>query len=324
MGCSRRGLLKKLKTLVGLAAPNARHFGEFELLSLLGTGAMAEVYLAVRLKGPRKGERVALKRITPKLAGHPQVLELFQSEALLSMSMNHPNVVRVHQLGRVKKIDFLVMELVDGANAAQLIRACRDLKRKLPAGFAVHLTRKVLEVLAHAHEVTRPDGRPLGLVHCDVNPSNVFVSRQGDVKLGDFGVARGLVVDRFGGPIAGKTHYLSPELLEGKVDRQVDLWAAAVTLYELLTLERPFSGATDPEVYQAIREGDFKPLSEHRVDEPVLQRVLERALALRPEARFAHAMQFADALKATGLGEEQSQVVNKAVFETLLGPRQER
>jgi serine/threonine-protein kinase len=312
-------LLDKLKTLLGLGPKNPRHFGEYELITMLGKGAMAEVFLASRLSGPNAGERVAIKRITPELASHPQVLELFKSEAKLSMSMNHPNVVKVFELGRRKKIDFLVMEFIDGANAAQLIRACKELKRKLPAGFAVHVTRKVLEALAHAHEVTRPDGRPLGLVHCDVNPSNVFVSRKGDIKLGDFGVARGLVTDKFGGPIAGKTHYLSPELLEGKVDHQTDLWATAVMLYELLTNERPFDGANDPEVYQAIRMGEFAPLAEKKVDEPALQAILEKALSLDASKRYAHAMQFADALRATGLGEEQNSVVIKAVLKTLLG-----
>jgi eukaryotic-like serine/threonine-protein kinase len=312
-------LFDKLKTLLGLAPKNPRHFGEFELLSPLGKGAMAEVYLASRRTGPNAGERVAIKRITPALAQHPQVLELFKSEAKLSMSMDHPNVVKVYALGRIKKIDFLVMEFIDGANAAALIRACKELKRKLPASFAVYVTRRVLEALAHAHEVTRPDGRPLGLVHCDVNPSNVFVSRTGLIKLGDFGVARGMVTDKFGGPIAGKTHYLSPELLEGKVDHQTDLWAAAVMLYELLTLERPFDGANDAEVHHAIRMGEFASLAEKKVDEPLLQPILERALARDVGKRFAHAMQFADALKATGLDESQNQTVIKAVLKTLMG-----
>jgi eukaryotic-like serine/threonine-protein kinase len=312
--------VKRLLKMVGLGPKNPRAFGDFELVAPLGKGAMAEVYAAVRRKGPKAGERVAIKRITPELASHPQVLEMFKSEAKLSMAMNHSNVVRVFEVGRVKKIDFLVMELVDGNNLAWLLRRCRELKRKFPAGFAVHVTRKVLEALAHAHAVTAPDGRPLGLVHCDVNPANVFVARTGEIKLGDFGVARGLLKDRFGGPIAGKSHYLSPEVLEGKVTAQADLWAVAVTLYELLTLERPFGGATDPEVYQAIREGDFKTLKEHKLDVPAtLEVVLHRALSHNPELRFAHAMQFADALKATGLGEEQNQVVIKAVLKTLLG-----
>lgn len=276
--------------------------------------------MAIRRRGPKAGERVALKRIAPALAGHPQVRELFASEARLSMAMNHPNVVRVYEAGRVKKIDFLVMELVEGNNLAQLLRRCREMKRKFPAGFAVHVARKVLDALDHAHALAGPDGKPLGLVHCDVNPANVFVSRQGDIKLGDFGVARGLVKDRFGGPIAGKSHYLSPEVLEGNVTAQADLWAVAVTLYELLTTARPFDGATDPEVYQAIRETDFKPLVEHRVDAPPeLEAVLHRALAHAPSARFATAAEFGAALKATGLGEEQNQVVIKAVLKTLLG-----
>jgi serine/threonine-protein kinase len=187
-------------------------------------------------------------------------------------------------------------------------------------GFAVHVTRKVLEALAHAHQTAGRDGKPLGLVHCDVNPANVFLGRLGDIKLGDFGVARGLLKDRFGGPIAGKSHYLSPEVLEGNVTLQADLWATAVMLYELLTLERPFTGATDPEVYQAIREADVQPLAAHKVDAPPqLEAVLTRALSHQPSARFADALEFAAALKATGLGEEQNAVVIKAVLKTLLG-----
>src|SRR6185295_15588064 len=114
---------------------------------------------------------------------------------------------------------------------------------------------------------------------CDVSPSNLFISRTGDIKLGDFGVARGLI-DAGSADLMGKPYYLSPEALGGHISPAADLWAATVTLYELLTLHRPFTGKTADEVFEAIKSGNRVPLKERRADVPTaIAAVIDRGFA---------------------------------------------
>jgi serine/threonine-protein kinase len=150
--------------------------------------------------------------------------------------------------------------------------------------------------LSYAHTAVGPTGKHLGVVHCDVSPSNVFVSRTGDLKLGDFGVARGRA-SLEGADVMGKPFYLSPEALNGSVTPAADLWAATVTLYELLTLERPFTGKTPEEVYSAIRGRLYTPVKMLRPDlSDALEAVVERGLAADPKKRFQTAAEYAEVL----------------------------
>lgn len=276
-----------------------RTFSHFEVLSLLGRGGMAEVFRARDLSGPRAGWEVALKRLLPSLADDPIYVDQFTSEADVSRMLDHPNIVRVLEVGVLSDVYFMVMELVDGRDAAQVIRKCRQMGIHLPIDFAAFLAHSLLEALDYAHDVKSPDGRPLEIVHCDVSPSNLFVSRTGEIKLGDFGVAR----SRLGGGEAGallhaKPYYASPELLEGKISRDVDLWSATVTLYELLTLERPFTGETAEQVFDAVKSRSYRPASELRPElPPELDAIIERGFARRPQDRFPTARDYANALE---------------------------
>src|SRR5690606_25846715 len=149
-----------------------------------------------------------------------------------------------------------------------------------PIGFAVGVVGSLLEALDYAHGACGRSGEPLNLVHCDVSPANVFVTRSGGVKLGDFGIARGSGVAM---EVAGKSHYLSPEALDGTLEPGADLWAAAVLLYELLTLTRPFDGPDAESVLRAVRKRKFTPARKLRPDVPAaLDRVLVQALDPRP------------------------------------------
>jgi serine/threonine-protein kinase len=164
----------------------------------------------------------------------------------------------------------------------------------------VYLGKVLLEALSYAHHATGPGGEPLGIVHCDVSPSNLFISRVGEIKLGDFGVARVRVGGTLQGgsdEVLGKPYYLSPESLRGDIGPVADLWAATVVLYELLTLERPFTGSTPEEVFGHIRAGRYRPLRSLRPEVPeALEAVIARAFAAGPEARFPSAEAFAQAL----------------------------
>lgn len=275
-----------------------RILGNYEILSQLGKGGMAEVFRARVRAGPRQGWNVALKRLLPALTQDPASVSLFTEEARLTKLLDHPNIVQVLDVGLVEGQYFIVMDLVDGRDLGHILRRCKVRGIPLPLDFAIYLGRVLLETLAYAHSATGPAGEPLGIVHCDISPSNLFISRLGDIKLGDFGVAR-LRVDGVlqGGEVLGKPYYLSPEALQGAISPQVDLWAATVVLYELLTLQRPFTGSTPEEVFTKIIYRDYLPPSLMRPEIPeVLDEVIHRGFAVNPEDRFPSAEAFAEAL----------------------------
>lgn len=275
-----------------------RVFGNYELLAPLGRGGMAEVFRARVLSGKYEGWDVAVKRLLPSLTGDPSSVECFIREADLSTQLDHPNIVKVLDVGIAEGTYYIVMELVDGKDLAQILRRCKQRGIPLPIDFAVYLGKVLLESLAYAHTATGPQGEALGIVHCDVSPSNIFISRMGEVKLGDFGVAR-VFFDgsRDQREVLGKPYYLSPESLRGIVTPEADLWAATVVLYELLTLERPFTGNTPEEVFFNIRHRRYRPMHALRAEIPeLLEELVGRGFAARIEDRYPTAESYAQAL----------------------------
>jgi eukaryotic-like serine/threonine-protein kinase len=258
---------------------------------------MAEVYLVQALHGKWAGRQLALKRLLPSLRNDEESVRRFTSEAELSRHLKHHNIVEVLDVGSEKDSIYMVMEFIDGRDVAQIIRRCKEKKVFWPSDFAVCLTRGLLDALAYAHQAKSAQGKPLDIVHCDVSPSNFFVSRDGELKLGDFGVARSLLEGNE--TMLGKTFYLSPEAIQGHLTPAVDLWAAAVTLYELLTLQRPFSGETPEEAFEAIAHSRYTPILELRPDlSPKLAGVVARALDEDVNLRYATAAEFAFSLQA--------------------------
>jgi serine/threonine-protein kinase len=238
---------------------------------------------------------VAIKRLLPALAKDPRSVAQFAHEGELSRVLHHPHVVQVYEVGQVADQPFIAMELIDGRDLGQILKRCQTRGLSLPVDFAVYLTWALLDALSYAHGVSSESGEPLGLVHCDVSPSNLFISRTGEIKLGDFGVARARV-----GPqqeINGKPYYVSPEFLRGQVGPSADLWAATVTLYELIASRRPFTGRTPEEVYALVRSRSYPPLCSVRPEAPeALEQVIARGFAVDPQQRFASAAEFAEAL----------------------------
>ncbi len=274
-------------------------FGNFEVETRIGRGGMAEVFRAVFRAGPRKGRVVALKRLLPEFAGNAEYLDLFCGEADLSRMLQHPNIVEVLETGSVGETYYMALEYIDGRDLGQILARCRERQIQLPVDFAVFLAQKLLEALDYAHKAKSPSGKDLHVVHCDVSPSNLFISRTGEIKLGDFGIAkvRSLDASKRNG-IWGKVHYASPELLKGEdVMPQADVWAAAVTLYELLTLCRPFVGESVDAIATEILRADPPPVTYLRPEIPeAVEGVLQMALHPDPEQRFHDAGTFANAL----------------------------
>jgi serine/threonine-protein kinase len=208
------------------------------------------------------------------------------------------SIVKTYEVGQIRDTYYMAMEFVDGRDVGAVLKQCRERQISLPMPFALYFVKTLLEALDYAHTLRSPSGRAMGLVHSDVSPSNLFIARYGEVKLGDFGVARagaGTVVPE--AAISGKPHYLPPEAERGELSQAADLWAATVLLYELLTLQRPFDGASPEQVLKAVRAGNWTPLRKLRPDIPQdVAALVQRAFAKDPAARFPSARAFSDAV----------------------------
>ncbi|NPC86754.1 serine/threonine protein kinase, partial [Pyxidicoccus fallax] len=263
--------------------------GKYQLVRKLATGGMAEVYLA-KAAGPMGFEKtLVLKRILPHLAEDPTFVEMFLGEAKLAAQLEHPNVVQIFDFGEAEGSYFLAMELIDGPNLRKLVK--RAQVEPLPPALCAKLVAFAAEGLAYAHDFRDPaTGELMGLIHRDVSPDNILVSRQGAVKVVDFGIAKvaGQSHRTQTGVVKGKVAYMPPEQLQTKpLDRRVDVYALGIVLYELLTGKRPFEATTDVSVMQAILFETFVPATQRRADLPVaLQQVLDKALAKDREKRY--------------------------------------
>ncbi len=280
--------------------PAAYRFGPFEVYQLLGRGGMAEVYKACFVEGPRTGQLVALKRLMPRLVADPEAIDLFTVEADVSRLLKHPNIVQVLEVGVVEEIYYLAMEYVDGRDLGQVLSRCRERRILLPMQFSIFIVRAALSALGYAHDAKGPTGMPLKVVHCDVSPSNLFISRLGEIKLGDFGIAKVRAMGSTDvGTLWGKLPYLAPEQLErAPLSPQVDLWSAAAILYECLANRRALQGSNSQAMQAALRKGEIAPLETLRPDLPSgLVAVVKKALQARPEDRFQTAAEFSDALQ---------------------------
>ena len=278
--------------------PVVERVGPYELLSVLGSGGTSDVYFARVAEGPRTGDYVALKRLHNRRSQDAAAVRAFDAEAKTASLLKHQNIVRTLDTGIYDDHHCLVMEVIEGRDLAQILRRCRARKKQLPVDMACFIGKVLLDALGAVHAAKDETGAAIELVHGDVSPHNLFVSKTGAIKLGDFGLARraGVVVAR--AVNEGRPSYLAPETLDGEVAVSGDLWAAAVTLYELLTLEHPFAGNTLDELTQAIRTGRERPLRERRDEcSGPLEACLRSALEKNRALRFQTAKAFADALQ---------------------------
>ncbi len=296
----------------------------YALEALVGRGGMAEVYRAVACDGPYAGRTVAVKRLLPALAGDPAYAALFAQEAEITRRLRHPHVVEVLDAGLADGAPYIAMELVDGRNLRQILAQCARRGILLPVDFGAHVAHAIAEALAHAHAGRDDAGRPLGIVHCDVSPSNVFISRTGEIKLGDFGVAvRPGAAAPAGGGAFGKIRYLAPEQIRGEPPTpRTDLFALAAVLFELLTNAPAFPGADGNEVGQRILAGTLRAPSELRPEVPfALDALVLRALQPDPAARHESAAAFAVELAGAYDASIGTDIAIAAVVRGLFGAR---
>jgi len=270
-----------------------KNVGRYEVLGKLATGGMAEILLA-RLSGPADFVRaVVIKRILSQYASNESFVAMFLDEARIVAKIRHPNVVQVQELGQDEGGVFLVLEYVAGENLSSVLKRATAVGEKLEAALVAHVVAEACAGLHAAHELVTDDGRSENLVHRDVSPQNLFVAYDGHVKLLDFGVARTneRIARTAVGDVKGKFEYMSPEQVNGgALDRRSDIFAMGIVLYELATGRRLFKRASHARTLEAVVKEPIVPPS-RLVDgvPPSLEAVCMRALAKRPEDRYATA-----------------------------------
>ena len=271
--------------------------GAFEILELLGSGGMGEVYLA---RDTRLKRDVAIKVLPDRLEDEPNVVARFEREAQIVASLSHPNIIAIHDFGRGEGMSYAVMELLEGETLRETLERVKLSPRK-----AVEIALQIAAGLAAAHE--------RGIIHRDLKPANIFMTKHGLVKILDFGLAKQdpkidmsqsedetLTVDQTGvGVVLGTIRYMAPEQVRGRpVDERADIFSFGVVLYEMLAGERPFRGASSADIMGAILSEDPAELSSSDFGiSPALQRIVRRCLEKNVHDRFQTARDLAFALE---------------------------
>ena len=266
--------------------------GGYTLTRLISRGGMASVYEGRRESIAGVSPRVAIKMILPEKSKDPTYKELFVSEAKVSSNLMHRNLVHIQDFDEIDGMFFLVMEYVEGATLRDTIRLSSQKNRVIPYHVICEIGRQICEGLHHAHQATTVEGRPLGLVHCDIKPSNVIVSSQGTIKILDFGVSQAVVSKTNGRAMRGTWGYMPVEQANGEVlTPRTDLFSVGVLLYEMVALKPMFSREekSDPKTMKQLLASDepVKRVLALNLPNKNLKECMVRVLQRDPSARFA-------------------------------------
>src|SRR5262245_36753786 len=268
---------------------------------------MAEIFRGKAVAAGGFEKPVAIKRILPHLSQDKRFVELLIAEAKVLSLLKHRNIVQIFDVGLGDDGQyFLVMEFVDGKDLGAVQRALEQKKhRRLPFDLALHIGAEICEALEHAHTSRGPDGKPMALVHRDVSPSNVLLSRAGEVKLTDFGIAKRAEQDATqGGAVRGKFAYISPEQARNEpLDPRSDVFSVGILMWELICNRRLFSGLDDLAALRAVRDPKVQRPTE--VDgrlPPEIDQILLTALSRDKQRRFASTGQLGQKLRSLRYG----------------------
>jgi serine/threonine-protein kinase len=274
----------------------------YTITERLDAGGMAEVFrgVAESMEGFKKA--VAIKRVLPNLTKNQKFVSMFLDEARLSLFLQHANIVQVFDISKTPdNAYFLVMEYVDGCNLKTLIERQKQRGKRMEIAHTIYLMIECCKALNYAHVLEHPEtGEPLGIVHRDISPPNILLSKNGEVKLVDFGLAKAnsQIESTDPGVVKGKFSYLSPEAASGlDVDHRADVFAVGIILWEMFTGRRLFYGDTDYQTVEQVRQARVPSIQALNPEiEPELEQVVRKALARDPEDRYMHAADLGDAL----------------------------
>ncbi len=265
-----------------------------EIQRELASGGMGAVFLATQYGVEGFQKTVAVKTLLEEFTSDSEFTKMFIGEAKLVADLVHQNIAQVYQLGQADGRLYIVMEYVEGVDLYRFIKRHRATDRRVPVEIAAYIASRISRGLEYAHNKRDLSGRALRVVHRDISPNNVMITRLGEIKILDFGVAkaRNIMADRKGSPLVGKFSYMSPEMASRRgSDRRSDLFSLGVVLWELLTGKRrmPAGGGLSDWMARA-KAGTVAPIRELMPDLPeMVVEIVERALKLDPEERYQDA-----------------------------------
>src|SRR4051794_2633147 len=275
----------------------AMRVGRYRVLSELGRGGMANVYLAVAQGPGGVNKLVVLKALLPELASEPESLTMFLDEARLAAQLNHPNVVQTYEVGTEGDRHVMVMEYLEGQSLSALVKRGELVGKPMTLKLQLRVIMSALEGLGYAHELSAYDGTPLELVHRDISPQNVFVTYDGQVKVLDFGIAKAASssTETATGVIKGKLAYMSPEqIVANGIDQRADLYSIGCMLWAAATGRKLWKDTPDVQIMRRVMQGDVPtPQSAHPGCDDELNHIVMKALAWQRENRYqtAHELQ---------------------------------
>ncbi len=287
-------------------------YGDYELTRYLTAGGMADLWLAHSPRFP--GSDLVVKKIQPRYVEMTRVVKMFIDEGRIAQALDHPNIVKVLDVGHESGTYFIAMEYIPGRDLLAICRRGVEVGNFLPRHLAVAILAQAARGLVYAHEKSDEGGTPLNVVHCDISPGNIVVGWGGTVKLVDFGIARATIMLRESDhTVAGKYNYMAPEQIRGEaVDARADLFALGTILYELTVGKRLFRGRPEQVIRLVLDEPIVRP-TELRPDfPPALEQIIMRALERDPARRYQSARDLRTDLMAwlaeTGLSHDKRRI----------------
>ena len=266
-----------------------KQFGKYQLLDKIAVGGMAELYRAKVTREYGFEKQVAIKKILPHLSDEGNLVKAFIDEAKLAALLQHENIVQIYDFGNLNGEYFIAMEYLFGKDLRKLTYKAKEKASPIDLENTLYVISRVCAGLDYSHNLKDLKGKPLNIIHRDINPQNVFITYEGQVKIIDFGIAKAASHNSttHEGLIKGKLAYMSPEQANGKtIDHRSDIFSTGIILYELLAGQRMFQGET-MHIYSQVRDAAYKPLESLVPDLPArLHDVVQHALAKEPDKRY--------------------------------------
>ena len=274
----------------------------YVVVKYLAEGGMGAIYLGKKQGALGFEKEVVLKQLLPEFTSQPEFIDLFLREARITAALDHVNIVQTIDLVTAGDEYFIVMEYLDGADLRTLQKRVKRRHKRFSPLAGMYAAREILSALAYAHDKLGREGTPLQLIHRDVSPSNILISRNGEVKLTDFGIAKASTHKSVFYRVKGKVGYMSPEQAQGKsLDQRSDLYSLAVCMYEMITGERLFVHAGLTTTAEEIYSQPIEAVSKKVPGVPKgLDDIVFKALAIDPDQRFQTAGEFREALLRCG------------------------
>ncbi len=268
-------------------------YGSYVLLEKVATGGMAELFKAKRRGVQGFQKIVAIKRILSHLVDNEEFVTMFIDEAKLAAQLNHPNIAQIYDLGKIENSFYIAMEYVEGYDLRNILKECKKRKMNIPEPLVLFIAGKILSALDYAHRKKGLDMKDLKIVHRDISPQNILISKGGDVKLVDFGIAKAATKasQTQAGALKGKLLYMSPEQAYGKpIDNRSDLFSLASVIYESITGSKCFLADSEISILEKVRKVQYKPIKDLNPDvSNGTELLIRQAFAKNIENRFQSA-----------------------------------